>query len=63
MYTVWWGDLKEKRELGKHRCKWEDNIKMDLVVVQCESTDRTELDQDRGRCQTLMYAIMNIWVS
>jgi hypothetical protein len=26
----WWGYLKE-RDLGTLRCRWEDNIKMDLT--------------------------------
>jgi hypothetical protein len=26
----WWGNLKIKRQLGRTRRKWEDNIKMDL---------------------------------
>jgi len=25
-----WGNLKEKKPLGKSRCRWEDNIKMDI---------------------------------
>jgi hypothetical protein len=45
--TVLVGRPEGKRELGKPRCKWEDNIKMDLEEVQCEGIDWTELDQDR----------------
>jgi len=26
----WWGNLKE-RDLGTPRCRWEDNIKIDLT--------------------------------
>jgi hypothetical protein len=26
------GNLERKRSIGKHRCMWEDNIKMELVM-------------------------------
>jgi hypothetical protein len=29
-YRILMGKLQEKRPLGKHRRRWEDNIKMDL---------------------------------
>ena len=29
----WWGNLKEKRPLGRPSRRWEDNIKMDLQEV------------------------------
>jgi len=33
-YTgFWWGNLK--RPLGRHRRRWEDDIKMDLQKVGC----------------------------
>ena len=31
---IWWGNLKEKKTLGKRRRKWEDIIKMDLQAVR-----------------------------
>jgi hypothetical protein len=47
VYTVLVERPEGKRELGKPMCKWEDNIKMDLEVVQCGGKDWTELDQNR----------------
>lgn len=29
----------KKRSIGKHRCKWKSNIKMDLDEVVCENVD------------------------
>jgi hypothetical protein len=29
------GKSEEKKPLGKPRCRWEDNIKMDLQEVVC----------------------------
>jgi len=47
VYTILVERPEGKRELGKPRCKWEDNIKMDLEVVRCGGMDWIELDQDR----------------
>jgi hypothetical protein len=35
----WWG----KRPLGRHSHRWENNIKMDLQEVECDSMDWIEL--------------------
>ena len=32
-YRVLMGKLEGKRSLGRHKCIWEDNIKMDLGEV------------------------------
>jgi len=33
------GKPKGKRRIGKPRCRWEDNIKMDLQEVECGVMD------------------------
>jgi hypothetical protein len=35
-----------KRLLGRPRCRWEDNIKMDLMEIGCEDGRCMELAQD-----------------
>jgi hypothetical protein len=35
VYRVLVGKPKGKKPLGKPRCRWKDNIKMDLQEVQC----------------------------
>ena len=40
-----------KRPLGRHRLKWEDNIKMDLQEVGCG--DWIDLAEDRDRWRGL----------
>jgi len=37
-----------------------DNIKMDLQEVWWEGTDWTDLAQDRGKCQALVNAVINL---
>jgi len=36
-YRVWVGKTEGKGPLGRHRCGWEDNIKMDIQEVGWES--------------------------
>ena len=38
VYRVLVGKPEGKRPLGRPRCRWEDNIKMDLQVVGCGSS-------------------------
>jgi len=47
VYRVLVGKLEGKRPLGRHRLKWEENIKMDLQEEGCEDTDWIELGHDR----------------
>ena len=51
-----------KSPLGRPRCKWEDNIKMDLKEVGCGSMDWIELAEDRDRWRALVNAVMNLRV-
>jgi len=56
------GKPERKRPLGRHRLRWEDNIKMYLPDVGCGSMDWIELAQDRDRWRALVNAVMNIRV-
>jgi hypothetical protein len=33
------GKPDERRSFGKHRCRWEDNIRIDLREIGWESVD------------------------
>jgi hypothetical protein len=48
-----------KRPLGRHRRRWEDNIKMDLQAVGCGGMNWIELDLVRDRRRALVNAVMN----
>ena len=62
VYRVLVGKPKGKRQLGRSRHSWEDNIKMDLQEVGCGGKDWIELAEDRERWCTLVNAVMNLWV-
>ena len=51
-----------KRPLGRPRCRWEDNIKMDLEEVGSGCGDWMELAQDRDRWRALVSTVMNFRV-
>jgi len=52
-----------KRPLGRHRRRWEYNIKKDLQDVGCDGMDLIEVAQDRDRCWALVNAVMNLRVT
>jgi len=62
VFKVLVGKPEGKRPLGRHRRRWEDNIKMDLQEVGCGGMDWIELAQDKDRWRALVNAVMNIWV-
>jgi hypothetical protein len=47
----------------RYRCRWEDNIKMDLQEVGCESMKWIDLAQERDRWWALVNAVMNFRVA
>jgi hypothetical protein len=51
-----------KRQLGRPRCRWEDNIKMDLREIGWGVMDWTDLAQDRDQWKTLVNMVMNLRV-
>jgi len=59
VYSVLVGKPEEKKPLGRPRCRWEDNIKMDLQEVGCGGMDCIKLAQDRDRWRACVNAVMN----
>jgi len=49
VYRVLMGKREGKRQLERTRCRWEDNIKMDVHNVGCWFIDWVELVQERDR--------------
>ena len=51
-----------KRQMGRPRRRWEDNIKMNLQEVGGGCEDWMELAEDRDRWWALVSTVMNIRV-
>ena len=61
VHRVLVGKPEGKRQLGRPRRRWEDNIKMDLREVGGVG-DWMELAQDSYRWRALVNTVMNLWV-
>jgi len=59
VHRVLVGKPEGKRQLGRPRRRWEDNIKMDLWEVGGVG-DWMELAQDRDRWRALVNMVMNL---
>ena len=56
------GTPEGSKPSGRPRHRWEDNIRMDLRKVSCNSGDWVDLAQDRGQWQAYVRAVMNLQV-
>ena len=63
VYSVLVGKPEGRRPLGRPRCRWVDNIRMDLQEVGCEYMDWIGLAQDRDSWRALVSAVMNLRVT
>jgi hypothetical protein len=62
VYRILVGNSEGKRPLGRLRCGWIDNIKMDLLEIGLGVLDWICLAQDRYRWRALVNSVMNLWV-
>jgi hypothetical protein len=49
-----------KRPLGIPRCRWVDNINMDLVEIGCGGVDWIGLAHDWKKWRALVNVVMNL---
>jgi hypothetical protein len=54
------GKPEGKNPLGKPRCRWECNIKMDLLEVGCGSMEWIYLAHDRCRWRAFVNEVLNL---
>ena len=62
-YRVLVGNPEEKRPLGRPRRRWEDNIRMDLREMGCDTGEWIDLAEDRDQWRAYVWAVMNLRVT
>jgi hypothetical protein len=58
-YRILVGKSEGKRPLGRPRCMWMDNIKMDLREIGWVGMDWIDLAEDRDQWRALVNTVMN----
>jgi hypothetical protein len=56
------GKPEGKIPLGRPRCRWVNNIRMDLEEVGWDDVDWIGLAKDRSRWRALMNSVLNLRV-
>jgi len=56
------GKPEGKKQLGRPKHRWVDNIKIDLQEVVCRDMDWFDVAQDRDKWRALVNAAMNLRV-
>jgi hypothetical protein len=54
------GKPEGKRQLGRRRLRWEDNIKMDLSDIAWEGVAWVDLPRSRDKWWAVVDAVMNL---
>jgi hypothetical protein len=62
VYGVLVGRSEGKRPLGRHRHRWEDNIKMDIREIRIDGANWIRLAQYRVRWRAFVNTVMNLRV-
>ena len=62
VYRVLVGRSEGNRSLGSPRCRWEDNIKVNIQEVAWGRMELVAVAQDRDRCRAFVNAVMNLRV-
>jgi hypothetical protein len=60
IYRVLFGRPEGKRPLGRPRCRWEDNIKIDLREVGMDGANWTQVARDRVQWRAFLNTVMNL---
>jgi hypothetical protein len=61
-YRILVGRTEGRRPLGRPRCRWENNIKVDLQEVGWVGMDWIDMAKDRDRWRDFVSSVMNIRV-
>jgi hypothetical protein len=61
-YRIYLGKSEGKRLLGRPRCMWVDNIKIDLREIGWDGVDWIDMTQDRDQWRALVNTVLNLRV-
>jgi hypothetical protein len=61
-YRILVGKPEGKRPLGRPRCRWVDNVKIDLREIGWDGVDWIGLSHDTDQWRVLMNMVMNLRV-
>jgi hypothetical protein len=61
-YNILVGRPEGRRQLGRPRRRWKDNIKMDLGEIGFGDVEWINLAQDRDRWRAFVNTVMNLRV-
>jgi hypothetical protein len=61
-YRTLVGKPDGKKPLGRPRCRWADNVKLDLKEIGCSCMDWIDLAEDRDQLRDVVNTVMNLRV-
>jgi hypothetical protein len=61
-YRILVGKPEGKRSLGRPRCRWEGNIKIDLREIEWGGMDWIDMAHDRDQWKPVAYTVMDFLV-
>jgi hypothetical protein len=61
-YRLSIGKPEEKNQIGRPRCRWVDNFKMNLAEIIWGGVDWIDAAQDRDQWRALVNAVMKLRV-
>jgi hypothetical protein len=62
MCSIWVVKPEGKRSIGRHRCSWKNNVKMDLTEIGLSGMGWINPVRDRDQWKSVVNTVMNFWV-
>jgi hypothetical protein len=59
-YNILVGKPEGKRPFGRPRCRWEDNVRMDIRKTGWQNMDWIHLAQDRDQWRAVVNTVMKL---